>query len=246
MYYDPMISKLITHAANRKEALDLLNEVVDDYVITGVKHNLGFCKAIIKNPAFAKGEYSTKFIPEYFPDGYQGPTLSLIEEAKIAFMAAISYYRNYLSFKTEIPEQIGVTSLYIVFDKSGDSFRLDYTEEGQYGMECKKKGSTEWEKVPLSDNRLEYEVEGHLCKVKEGTDVMKMQYVFDISGQPSRVNMNYKSATIPLQVFKPKEYELLQHMPPKHEIDSSKVVQSPMPGKVVSVSVKEGDKVLAG
>ncbi len=80
MYYDPMISKIITHAKDRKEALNLLNEVVDEYVVhgSGVRHNLGFCKAIIENEAFAKGEYTTKFIPEYFPDGYAGPTLSQV------------------------------------------------------------------------------------------------------------------------------------------------------------------------
>lgn len=246
MYYDPMISKLVTHGANRKEALDLLNEVVDDYVVTGVQHNLGFCKAIINNPAFAKGEYSTKFIKEYFPQGYHGPTLSLIEEAKIAFMAAVSYYRNYMSFKTDIPEQLGVSSLYVIFDNTGDTFRLDYTEEGQYKMERKKKDSQDWETVPLSEKRLQYEVEGHLCKVTEGEEVMKMQYVFEANGQPSDIKMNYKSATISVKVFKPQEFELLQHMPPKQEIDSTKVVQSPMPGKVVSVNVKEGDKVMAG
>lgn len=144
MYYDPMISKLVTHANTRKEALELLNDVVDDYVVTGVQHNLGFCKAIISNPAFAKGEYSTKFIKEYFPEGYHGPTLSLIEEAKIAFMAAVSYYRNYLSFKTDIPEEMGAEAVYVIFDKTGDTYKIEYTFQGQYGVHLKKKGSNEW------------------------------------------------------------------------------------------------------
>jgi propionyl-CoA carboxylase alpha chain len=42
MYYDPMISKLITWGKDRKTALDLLNDAMDEYVIRGVTHNVGF------------------------------------------------------------------------------------------------------------------------------------------------------------------------------------------------------------
>jgi len=42
MYYDPMISKLITWAPDRKGSLDLLSKAIDQYVVQGVAHNLGF------------------------------------------------------------------------------------------------------------------------------------------------------------------------------------------------------------
>jgi propionyl-CoA carboxylase alpha chain len=42
MYYDPMISKLVTWGKDRKEAMDLLAKAIDEYVIRGVIHNLGF------------------------------------------------------------------------------------------------------------------------------------------------------------------------------------------------------------
>lgn len=47
MYYDPMISKLITWAPDRKQAMDLLSHAIDQYVVQGVAHNLGFGKSII-------------------------------------------------------------------------------------------------------------------------------------------------------------------------------------------------------
>jgi len=49
MYYDPMISKLITWAPSRKEAIELLGTAMDEYVIQGVTHNMGFGKSILKN-----------------------------------------------------------------------------------------------------------------------------------------------------------------------------------------------------
>ena len=42
MYYDPMISKLITWGKDRKEAIALLANAMDQYVIRGVTHNVGF------------------------------------------------------------------------------------------------------------------------------------------------------------------------------------------------------------
>ena len=35
IYYDPMISKLVTHGATRAEALDTMVKALDNYVIKG-------------------------------------------------------------------------------------------------------------------------------------------------------------------------------------------------------------------
>ena len=71
-----MISKLITWGEDRKSSLDLLDKAFDQYVVQGVAHNLGFGKSIIHNESFAAGDYSTAFIPDYYPDGYNGDDLT--------------------------------------------------------------------------------------------------------------------------------------------------------------------------
>lgn len=75
MYYDPMISKLITWGENRKEALDLLGNAMDEYVIRGVTHNVGFGRSILRNKDFYGGSYTTAFIPTYYPTGFKGDPL---------------------------------------------------------------------------------------------------------------------------------------------------------------------------
>lgn len=72
MFYDPMISKLITYGSTRAEALRRMNEALDGYVITGVSHNICFLKELCRHPRFIKGDTSTKFIPQEFPDGFKG------------------------------------------------------------------------------------------------------------------------------------------------------------------------------
>ena len=76
MYYDPMISKLITWGKDRKAAMDLIDKAFDEYVVQGVAHNIGFGKSIVNNESFAKGDYSTAFIGDFYPEGYKGEVLS--------------------------------------------------------------------------------------------------------------------------------------------------------------------------
>lgn len=76
MYYDPMISKLITWAPTRKEALTMIDKAFDEYIIRGVTHNIGFGKSIVNNEAFKNGNYSTAFIPTYYPTGFRGDPLN--------------------------------------------------------------------------------------------------------------------------------------------------------------------------
>lgn len=76
MYYDPMISKLITWGEDRKQAMDLMDSALDEYVVQGVANNIGFGQSIVRNEKFASGDYSTAFIPTFYPDGYKGDKLS--------------------------------------------------------------------------------------------------------------------------------------------------------------------------
>ena len=87
MYYDPMISKLITWGKDRKTSMDLLDKAFDQYVVQGVAHNLGFGKSIIHNESFAAGDYSTAFIPDFYPDGYRGDQLNANQKRIVALAA---------------------------------------------------------------------------------------------------------------------------------------------------------------
>lgn len=87
MYYDPMISKLITWGEDRKQAMDLLDKAFDEYVVQGVAHNIGFGKSIVANEKFAAGDYSTAFIPDYYPEGYKGDDLNDSQMMKLAMAA---------------------------------------------------------------------------------------------------------------------------------------------------------------
>ena len=87
MFYDPMISKLITWGKDRPTAMNLLDKAIDQYVVQGVAHNLGFGKSIIHNESFAAGDYSTAFIPDFYPDGYNGEVLKSADRVQVSLAA---------------------------------------------------------------------------------------------------------------------------------------------------------------
>lgn len=53
-----------------------MTKAMDEYIIRGVIHNIGFGKSILKNKDFSSGQYSTAFIPTYYPEGFRGDPLS--------------------------------------------------------------------------------------------------------------------------------------------------------------------------
>ncbi|WP_420580607.1 acetyl-CoA carboxylase biotin carboxylase subunit [Reichenbachiella sp.] len=87
IHYDPMIGKLITKGATRKEAIDRMTRAIDEFQINGIETTLSFCKYAINHEAFVSGNFDTKFVDNHFtPDVLDGQSE---EEEKIAAIMAV-------------------------------------------------------------------------------------------------------------------------------------------------------------
>jgi acetyl-CoA carboxylase biotin carboxylase subunit len=75
-YYDSMIGKLITFGKDRREAMDKMSRALGEYMITGVKTTIPFEQAILQDPNFRRGVYSTNFVESLLG----GARRELIEE----------------------------------------------------------------------------------------------------------------------------------------------------------------------
>jgi acetyl-CoA carboxylase biotin carboxylase subunit len=62
VFYDPMISKLITWGATRAEAVERMERALMEYRVGGIKTNLAFHRRVLRNADFRAGKYSTAFI----------------------------------------------------------------------------------------------------------------------------------------------------------------------------------------
>lgn len=66
IYYDPMLSKLITYGNTREEAIQLMTEAIANYEIEGVSTTLPFGKFVMEHEAFRSGNFDTHFVKKYY------------------------------------------------------------------------------------------------------------------------------------------------------------------------------------
>lgn len=64
-YYDPMLGKLITWAADRASALDLMSNALRRYVVAGVEVNVPLLRAVVDSDDFRSGSVTTDYLDEH-------------------------------------------------------------------------------------------------------------------------------------------------------------------------------------
>jgi acetyl-CoA carboxylase biotin carboxylase subunit len=63
-HYDPILSKLVVWAEDRDSAITRMSNALKNYVILGIKTNLGYLKRVMNTRKFVEGNYHTHFINE--------------------------------------------------------------------------------------------------------------------------------------------------------------------------------------
>ena len=90
IYYDPMLSKLITYGKNREEAIQLMIEAIDQYKVEGVATTLPFGKYVCEHEAFTSGNFDTHFVKKYYtPEQLEA---QYAEERKVAALLSLKLY----------------------------------------------------------------------------------------------------------------------------------------------------------
>lgn len=87
-FYDPMLSKLIVWADTREAAIKKMESSLREYIVLGVKTNIGFLIRVMNNDEFRKGKIDTGFI-ERHPELLK-PSAVEIEPALIAAALAMN------------------------------------------------------------------------------------------------------------------------------------------------------------
>jgi acetyl-CoA carboxylase, biotin carboxylase subunit len=105
VYYDPMISKLCVHGANREEAIERMIRAIDEYQIVGVKNTLGFGKFVMQHEAFRSGDFDTGFVKAYYTNADHRSAQSEEAEEAASIMAGILFQGS----ESARPAQIAVS-----------------------------------------------------------------------------------------------------------------------------------------
>ena len=83
-----MLAKIVSYAPTRDEAIDILANGLDNYVIEGVQHNARLCNAVLRHPVFRAGNTPTSFLPTHIPK-FEGVQLTEGQEGELAVAIAL-------------------------------------------------------------------------------------------------------------------------------------------------------------
>ncbi|WP_299928021.1 acetyl/propionyl/methylcrotonyl-CoA carboxylase subunit alpha [uncultured Pelagimonas sp.] len=238
MYYDPMIAKLCTWAPTREAAIEEMRVALDSFEVEGIGHNLPFLSAVMDHPIFIKGDMTTAFIEEQYPDGFQGVTLAEAELRRVAAAAAAmnrvaEIRRARVSGRLDNHERVVGANWNVAVQ--GESFDVIVNAD--------QNGST----VQFSDGE-ELRVEGDWTP---GDSLARMTVngaplVLKVDKITHGFRMRTRGADLKVHVRSPRQAELAKLMPEKLPPDTSKMLLCPMPGLIVKVNVSEGDEVQEG
>jgi len=237
MFYDPMIAKLITYGTDREEARARMCTALDRFLIRGVSSNLSFLSALMQHPRFKDGNMSTNMIGDEYPDGFDPSDMLLNDPATIITVAA-SMFRSYRDRAAQIHGQLDgherhVREDWVAVIKNQHHPISVVPVEGGYD-------------VRVNDNT--YAVHSNWTfgqQLFNGT-INGEEVFVQVERDQQTYRLHHGGSQADVSILTPRAAELLHHMPVKVAPDMSKFLLSPMPGLLVSLSVKEGNAVRAG
>ena len=237
-FFDPMISKMIVCASNREIAIKKSIESLRDYVIHGIKTNIPFLIHLLEHQMYAENNISTHFCDNYSK----------------SIIADINHERN--SINSHLP---------VIF-----ALIYDMNKQNSTGSDSIWKRVGFWREImeiPITFEENKYKVEIKSVKLNN--------YLLNISGVDYQVvvkNLNdhkieliinkYHSAayasitsegkidiSINGNIFSITRDDILDNNKIHNsdgEFGGSDKIVSPMPGKIIKINRKEGDKIKKG
>ncbi|WP_226634677.1 acetyl-CoA carboxylase biotin carboxylase subunit [Brevundimonas poindexterae] len=232
MFYDPMIAKLCTWGETREAAIDGMARALEDTHLEGVGHNVPFLAAVMDQQRFRSGELSTRYITDEFPDGFDG--LPVAGFGRDVMLAAS------LAMKAVQVEQAGDpghrSDWTVLVGAEHVSASLAVDDDENLVIELDDEDRTlVLSEIDWSPGLPQFRA------VLDGTP-----FTAQVTRVPDGFDIRHRAMRARVRVLSPRHAELYARLPEKVPPDTSKLIQSPMPGLVVSVPVTVGQEVKEG
>ncbi|MBR1350934.1 acetyl/propionyl/methylcrotonyl-CoA carboxylase subunit alpha [Bradyrhizobium sp. U87765 SZCCT0048] len=243
IFYDPMIAKLITHGPSRIAAIEAQSAALDAFYIDGIRHNVPFLSALMNHPRWRKGELSTGFIAEEFPQGFAAREPEGDVARRIAAVGAaidhvlgerkrqISGQMNGRPVTRERRRAVWLNRWEIALDvaRDGEAVAVRFVEAGgeagapHHLVSTWKPGEGVWHGT----------IDGAAIAVQ-------------VRPIPNGFRLAHEGYEVAVSVFTESEANAARLMPVVTAADTGKKLLCPMPGLVISIDVAEGQEVKAG
>lgn len=242
VYYDPMIAKLITKGKTREESINRAKDALDRYVIRGVKHNVCLMRDVLSQQRYVDGDITTNYLPETYPEGFAGHELTPDERLQVVSVASamrLIRSRWYGSGGDAGAPLAEASTYHCVLGDSTVEVSVAHVDNG---FVCTAGG----QEIVLSDIDWKVGDPRWVSQVAMGNEAAVEEAFQLISTNEIEWEVQYRGSPYKVKVYNALQAGAAKHMPPKKVVDTSKFILAPMPGAVVDVKVKVGDKVPAG
>jgi propionyl-CoA carboxylase alpha chain len=271
-FYDPMIAKLCSWAPDRDRAVEVMRRALDRFELEGIGHNIPFLSTVMDHPRFVKGEMTTAFIAEEFPDGFHGAelpeeTVRAIASSAAAMMSERTARAKMISGRLRPPRN-GATRAWVVSIGQRDYAveteappvwlepGLNLREGRDYAVTLRPEGAGDpvesrfelvWDPGrTLAHVRPERYYGHEPLEAYESRVAGFTELTLRVEEGPEGFRIRYRGADLVVWVRPKRIAELARLMPEKEVADTSKMLLCPMPGVVVSIAVSEGEEVQEG
>src|SRR5580698_7523670 len=239
IHYDPMIAKLVTHAADRLGAIDAQATALDAFVIDGIRHNVPFLSALMQHPRWREGRLSTGFIAEEYPDGFHPLVAKGETKRRLVVAAALIDHAQNLR-KRHISGQL----------REPDEMRFELKRVvalGRARVELEIEPRMIGVAIVFADGR---KVEAH-SDWKPGDPLWRGTIEgADIAVQARPLlngyALSHAGVAVDTRVYTRREAQLAALMIEHKGVDGSRFLLCPMPGLVKAIAVKVGQEVKTG
>jgi propionyl-CoA carboxylase alpha chain len=228
--FDPMVAKVIAHAPTRREAAAKLARALETTRIQGITHNRDFLVATLRTPEFLRGETTTDFIERVRPEATR-----TVDEAELraAAIAAALYDRAGRRSETRVMKTIPggfrnsvMPPQQVAYSFGGERLDVSYSLNRDGSFAAAVNGRTcRVLQHGCCDGSIDLEIDGR-------------RSAFAVAAVGASRFIHGSAGDI--------ELEELPRFPSADRIEQHGGLKAPMPGKVTSVMVTEGDVVERG
>ena len=231
--YDPMLAKLVVKGKNRSQCISTMIKALNSYYLRGFNNNIKFLISIFKSENFSKGDIHTGLLDQEYKDGYNYPQPPNKLFKKI-FISVASYI-GYKYLKNESHN---------FFDKKMSSYVL-ILDKKKYPVEIKegKKGLV---KIIYKNSSFKVKSSWKINDSLIDIQINKKKYLLQFDKFKSYSSITYLDYSFDFVFYDKNTAKFEKYMIEEDVVDLSKFLLAPMPGKIVSINVKDGQKIKSG
>lgn len=245
VYYDSLLTKVVAWGENREEARETLVQALNGYHIEGVTTNLDFVNAILNHPAFKEGELSTDFVPNYFKEG-ESKISPPVETLHYLVVAATLVYHNRHNLVRDSLRPMATRVGLSIPPQNWFDYMVKGREDHFEVRLFKKDGPGEWTiwingtRYQVKTPEFEFYRRRLKLKIDEQSPMFRLQY------QGNFIWAAFRGIARTFEVYSLREWDMSQYMPKPKVIRPENYLSCPLPGLVVTMLIKKGDRVYRG